>query len=203
MLCCLCNSQTLGPKAQPCRPLGNISWDFRVRILELQGEETQKYYSIIVHQSHRQTGGDTTLRGRREISVFLMEEKPVPITVPHVCWGDGWRCCKLLVPAMELLKFHWESAKMGVGVRFWRIAPRVFSSREMKTTCVTKEKHAIPRRIPHSYLNRMKIFCELPARVLMLMTLLFHCLHMPQEGRILLWKDEDKQDQASHWLGWG
>lgn len=67
MMGCLCNSETLGPKAQPCRPLGNISWDFWVRILELQGEETQKYYSTIVHQSHRQTGGDTTLRGIREI----------------------------------------------------------------------------------------------------------------------------------------
>lgn len=96
----------------------------------------------------------------------------------------------------------WESAKVGVGVRFWRTAPRVFSSREMKTTCVTKEKHAIPWRIPYSYLNRMKIFCELPAPVLMLMTLLFHCLHMPQEGRVLLWKDEDKQDQASFPLAW-
>lgn len=97
----------------------------------------------------------------------------------------------------------WKSAKVKVGVRFWRTTPRLFSSREMKSTCVTKEKHAIPWRIPYSYLNRMKIFCELPARVLMLMTLLFHCLHTRQEGRVLLWKDQDKQDQASCWLGWG
>lgn len=53
----------------------------------------------------------------------------------------------------------WKTAKAGVGVlenSTW--SP--FFSREMKTTCVTKEKHAIPWRISYSYLSRMEI-CEL------------------------------------------
>lgn len=53
----------------------------------------------------------------------------------------------------------WKSANVGVGVlenNTWSL----FFPREIKTTCVTKEKHAIPWRISYLYLSRMEI-CEL------------------------------------------
>lgn len=62
---------------------------------------------------------------------------------------------------------HWHFYKpgqledcQGMGGGFGEQHLESFFSREMKTTCVTKEKHAIPWRISYSYLSRMEI-CEL------------------------------------------
>ena len=38
LLCHLGGSETLGPRVPPWRPLKHVTWDFRVKILELQGE---------------------------------------------------------------------------------------------------------------------------------------------------------------------
>lgn len=79
-----------------------------------------------------------------------------------------------------------------------------FFPREMKTTCVTKGKAAIPWRIFYSYLSGMEI-CELCSclHVLRLRTLVFRCSWRPQQGMVLLWKHEGKEDQASYWLDRG
>lgn len=78
-----------------------------------------------------------------------------------------------------------------------------FPSREMKTTCVMKGNPAIPWGIFHLYLTGMEI-CDLCSclHVLRLRTLVVPCLRRPQEGMVLLWKRESREDQASHWLGW-
>lgn len=72
------------------------------------------------------------------------------------------------------------------GVTFWRTTPGAFFPQEIKTTCVTKGKQTIPQRISYSYLGGIGIFCELCSClcVLMLMTLVFHCLQRPQEGTV-------------------
>ena len=130
--------------------------------------------------------------------MFLLEEVPV---------AQRW-----LWKMLEVVqRWHFSrpgqlgACRGGPGVRFG-MAPGVllFFPRRMKTTCVMKGKPALPWRIFYSYLRGMEI-CELCSclHVLRLRTLGVRCSWRPQEGMALLWKHEGKEDQASHWLGWG
>lgn len=126
---------------------------------------------------------------RTNIEVFLMGEKPMCRTGLLCYLWQLWKVLEAVGSSTgtSIDLGSWEPAKAGSGgVTFWRTTPGAFFPQEIKTTCVTKGKQTIPQRISYSYLGGIGIFCELCSClcVLMLMTLVFHCLQRPQEGTV-------------------
>ena len=76
LLCHLGGSEMLGPRVPTCRSLRHVTWDFRVKILELQGEKPkQTSFNYCSSWPQAKKGWGTILRDTEDNYLNVFDER--------------------------------------------------------------------------------------------------------------------------------